>query len=88
LRGTLGFEGITMTDDLDMGAIDAHFDLDTFVARISGAEIDMALICHDRAKIEGTYRALLRAVEESEEMKTKAIESVQRILHLKQGYAG
>ena len=88
LRGTLGFQGITITDDLDMGAIDAHFDLDTFVARISGAEIDMALICHDRAKIEGTYRALLKAVEESEEMKTKAIESVQRILRLKQGYPG
>ncbi len=88
LRGTLGFRGITMTDDLDMGAIDTHFDLDTFVTRISDAEIDMALICHDRAKIEGTYRALLKAVEESDDMRAKAVESVQRILNLKKHYAG
>jgi len=88
LRGTLGFQGMTITDDLDMGAIDTHFDLDTFVARISDAEIDMALICHDRAKIEGTYGALLKAVGTSEDEKTKALASVQRILRLKENYAG
>ena len=88
LRGTLGFEGITITDDLDMGAIDAHFDLDTFVTRISDAEIDVALICHDRAKIEGAYRALLKAVRASDDQRTKAVASVRRILNLKKRYAG
>jgi beta-N-acetylhexosaminidase len=88
LRGTLGFEGITITDDLDMGAIDAHFDLDTFVTRISDAEIDIALICHDRAKIEGAYGALLKAVRASDDQRTKAVASVQRILNLKKRYAG
>jgi beta-glucosidase-like glycosyl hydrolase len=79
---------MTITDDLDMGAIDTHFDLDTFVARISDAEIDMALICHDRAKIEGTYGALLKAVRASEDERRKALASVQRILRLKENYAG
>jgi beta-N-acetylhexosaminidase len=88
LRGTLGFEGITITDDLDMGAIDTHFDLDTFVTRISDAEIDIALICHDRAKIEGAYGALLKAVRASDDQRTKAVASVQRILNLKKRYAG
>jgi beta-N-acetylhexosaminidase len=88
LRGTLGFEGITITDDLDMGAIDAHFDLDTFVTRISDAEIDIALICHDRAKIERAYGALLKAVRASDDQRTKAVASVQRILNLKKRYAG
>jgi beta-N-acetylhexosaminidase len=88
LRGTLGFEGITITDDLDMGAIDTHFDLDTFVTRISDAEIDIALICHDRAKIEGAYGALLKAVRASDDQRTKAVASVQRILNLKKSYAG
>jgi beta-glucosidase-like glycosyl hydrolase len=79
---------MTITDDLDMGAIDTHFDLDTFVARISDAEIDMALICHDRAKIERTYGALLKAVRASEDERRKALASVQRILRLKENYAG
>jgi beta-glucosidase-like glycosyl hydrolase len=77
-----------MTDDLDMGAIDTHFDLDTFVTRISDAEIDMALICHDRAKIEATYGVLLKAVRQSDDMKARAVESVQRILNLKEHYVG
>ncbi|MGD8513744.1 MAG: beta-N-acetylhexosaminidase [Deltaproteobacteria bacterium] len=88
LREILGFQGMTITDDLDMGAIDTHFDLDTFVARISDAEIDMALICHDRAKIERTYGALLKAVRASEDERRKALASVQRILRLKENYAG
>jgi beta-glucosidase-like glycosyl hydrolase len=71
-----------------MGAIDTHFDLDTFVTRISDAEIDIALICHDRAKIEGAYGALLKAVRASDDQRTKAVASVQRILNLKKRYAG
>ena len=86
LRGAMGFEGITMTDDLDMGAIDKHFDVETTVRRISDAEIDIALICHDRLKTEKAYHALLRAVRESGDARRKATGSVQRILNMKRKY--
>jgi beta-N-acetylhexosaminidase len=87
LRKTMGFKGITMTDDLDMGAIDKHFDVETTVRRISDAQIDIALICHDRLKAEKAYRALLKAVRESEDARGKAAASVRRILNMKRKYA-
>jgi beta-N-acetylhexosaminidase len=86
LRKTLGFKGIAVTDDLDMGAIDKHFDIETAARRISDAEIDIALICHDRLKIEKACRALLKAVGESEDARRKATASVRRILNLKRKY--
>jgi beta-N-acetylhexosaminidase len=86
LRETMGFEGVTITDDLDMGAIDKHFDVGTFVKRICRAEIDIALICHDRQKIEATYEEMLNAIRRSEDVRNKTVSSVQRILNLKERY--
>lgn len=86
LRKTMGFEGVAITDDLDMGAVDKHFDVDAIVRRISDAGIDIALICHGRNKAEAAYEALLKAVRESEEARTKATASVQRILNMKRKY--
>jgi beta-N-acetylhexosaminidase len=86
LRHTMGFKGIAMTDDLDMGAVDKHFGVETMVKRISEAEIDIALICHDRPKVEKAYGALIEAARESEDSKRKATASVQRILNLKRKY--
>jgi beta-N-acetylhexosaminidase len=86
LRESMGFGGIIMTDDLDMGAIEKHFDIETVIRRVSDAEIDMALICHNREKIERAYQVLLEVVGESEASKRKASVSVQRILNLKQKY--
>ena len=87
LRDKLGFQGVSFTDDLDMGAIKKHFDVATFVERICEAEIDMALICHDEDKMEASYEALLQGIESSEHIKKKTWTSVSRILTLKSGYA-
>ena len=86
LRESMGFGGIIMTDDLDMGAIEKHFDIETAVRRVLGAEIDIALICHSRQKMEKAYQVLLEVGGESEESRRKATASVQRILNLKQKY--
>jgi beta-N-acetylhexosaminidase len=87
LRGDMGFTGVTVTDDLDMGAIDKHYDVRSFVNRICDAEIDIALICHDRQKMVATYEALLAAIRSSEDQRNKFVASVERILRLKERYA-
>jgi beta-N-acetylhexosaminidase len=86
LRERMGFGGVIMTDDLDMGAIEKHFDIETAIRRISDAEIDIALICHNRQKMIRAHEALLKVLEESEESRRKASVSVQRILNLKRKY--
>ncbi len=46
LRGELGFTGLIMTDDLDMGAILNEYGLEETIRRAIGAGNDLAMICH------------------------------------------
>ena len=46
LRGELGFEGLVMTDDLDMGAILNHHGLEETIRLAITAGNDLAMICH------------------------------------------
>ena len=46
LREELGFEGLVMTDDLDMGAILNHYGLDETIRLAIEAGNDLAMICH------------------------------------------
>jgi len=86
LRKKLGFDGIVLTDDLDMGAIAKHYDIQTAIRRILAAEIDVALICHKGPNIETAYEELLQGITDSVGTKTKGIESVERIMKLKKKY--
>ncbi|MEO7723659.1 MAG: glycoside hydrolase family 3 N-terminal domain-containing protein [Chthoniobacterales bacterium] len=52
LRGELGFEGLIMTDDLDMGAILNEYGLEETIRRAIGAGNDLAMICHRVPVIE------------------------------------
>ncbi|MEO5754520.1 MAG: glycoside hydrolase family 3 N-terminal domain-containing protein [Chthoniobacterales bacterium] len=52
LRGELGFEGLIMTDDLDMGAILNEYGLEETIRRAIGAGNDLAMICHRVPAIE------------------------------------
>ncbi len=88
LRQTMGFEGVSISDDLDMGAMAKHYDVDTTVSRSLDAEVDIILICLDRARIDTAYEALLRAMRHSPDARSKALVSVQRILNLKDRYVG
>lgn len=75
-----------MTDDLDMGAVVKHYDIQTVIHRILAAEIDLALICHKGPNIEIAYKELLQGIMDSADMKAKGIESVKRIMKLKKKY--
>ncbi|MEO8439620.1 MAG: glycoside hydrolase family 3 N-terminal domain-containing protein [Spartobacteria bacterium] len=52
LRGELGFEGLIMTDDLDMGAILNEYGFEETIRRAIGAGNDLAMICHRVPAIE------------------------------------
>jgi beta-N-acetylhexosaminidase len=46
LRDEMGFRGLVMTDDLDMGAILNHYGLEETIRLAISAGNDMAMICH------------------------------------------
>ncbi len=52
LRDELGFEGLIMTDDLDMGAILNDYGFEETIRRAIGAGNDLTMICHRVPAIE------------------------------------
>ena len=56
----LSFEGLIMTDDLDMGAILNEYDLDETIRLALAAGNDLAMICHRIAAIEKVHAELAR----------------------------
>lgn len=84
LREKLGFDGLVMTDDLDMKAIKK--DMKTCIRQILAADIDIALICHKGPNIEIAWREIQRLLAEDEGLKKDAIRSVERILRYKKRY--
>ncbi|MFA7382014.1 MAG: beta-N-acetylhexosaminidase [Desulfurivibrionaceae bacterium] len=62
LRNELGFEGMIVTDDLEMGAIENEGTVADAALVAFKAGADLLLICHEHAKIVAAYEVLSRAV--------------------------
>ncbi|MEI6712843.1 MAG: glycoside hydrolase family 3 N-terminal domain-containing protein [Verrucomicrobiota bacterium] len=60
LRGELGFEGLVMTDDLDMGAILNHHGLEETIRLAITSGNDLAMICHRVACVEEAHGHLAK----------------------------
>jgi len=88
LRRQLGYTGITLTDDLDMGAVANHYDIKTIAQQILAADIDIALICHKGPNIEIAFEEIVKHLSDKPELRLKGIESVRRIMKLKRRYLG
>jgi beta-N-acetylhexosaminidase len=58
LRNEFGFDGLIMTDDLDMGAILTGYRLDDTIRLCLEAGNDMMMICHRVPEIETVQRIL------------------------------
>lgn len=86
LRKRMGYEGIIMTDDLDMGAIKKHHDIKSVIRRVLLSDIDIALICHAGPNIQIAFEEILKALEQSSSMKAKGAASLNRIMKLKSRY--
>ncbi len=74
LRRDMGFRGLVMTDDLDMGAILNHYGFDETMRLGIEAGNDMLMICH-RVEMALTAKA---AIETMGDRLTPALESVAR----------
>jgi len=58
LREDMGFNGLIMTDDLDMGAILNEYSLEETIRLAIAAGDDLAMICHRVSAIEDAHRTL------------------------------
>lgn len=80
LRKELGFNGIIITDSLDMGAITNNYTSEETVVNAILAGVDMLLIPED---FNNAYYGVINAVKSGEVTEERINESVRRILTVK-----
>lgn len=61
LRAELGYRGVIVSDDLEMGAIAAVCGVGEAAVRAAAASHDLLLVCHSEAAQREAHRALLEA---------------------------
>ncbi len=83
LRNELGFTGVVITDDLEMGAIKNNTDLPSLGVKMILAGGDIALVCHNYESQQIVYNSILAAVQRGEISEARINESVRRILKMK-----
>jgi len=75
LRDEVGFDGLVMTDDLDMGAILTGHPLEETIRLAIAAGNDMVMICHRIPEIENVQRILATLPQDQID---RALENVAR----------
>lgn len=83
LRQELGYRHLVVTDDLEMGAISRHCEIEEAVVRASLVGEDMLLICASPEKIRQGFRALLEAARSGRLPKERIRGSLRRIADTK-----
>ncbi len=91
LRGDMGFDGVVVTDALDMSAIVDHFAVEDIIKLTIGAGVDLLILPPvkntDLFRLTQTYVDTAAQLVERGEIDEKRIdESVLRILRLKRKY--
>lgn len=83
LRNELGYKGIIITDDMEMGAVANHNDFKTVGVNAVKAGADIVLVCHEYQHQQDVYLGLLDAVDNGEISQQRIDDSVKRIVKAK-----
>jgi len=87
LRDELNFTGVIITDDMTMGAITGHFDIEKAAVQSVKAGSDLILVGHDFVNVEKIFSVLKTAVHKGVISEQRINESVERIIQLKKEYS-
>ena len=79
LRREMGFDGLIVSDGMEMNAVMNLFGIEEATRRALAAGVDVALICHSAAQAASTMRHLLAACGEGRLDPAEAEESFERI---------
>jgi beta-N-acetylhexosaminidase len=86
LRKQLGFDGVIVTDDLEMRAIGDHHGIGDAAVQAFLAGADILLICKDRDRAVAAMEAVRKAVESGSISPDRLDASVRRIMQLKRKF--
>lgn len=79
LRKELGFEGVLVSDDLEMKAIAEHYSVEEAAVLGTLAGVDLFLVCHRAELQQRAIEALVRAVESGRVPSSRIDEANRRL---------
>jgi len=86
LRQDLNYQGVIITDDMEMGALQSNYKNADLAVLAVKAGNDILMYVSTFSKQQEAYDAILAAVQSGEISEERIDESVKRILNLKKGF--
>jgi beta-N-acetylhexosaminidase len=86
LKGELGFEGLVVSDDLEMKAVRESVGVADAAVQAIEAGCDTLLVCSDLAEIEAAREALARAAERSSSFRDRLADAAQRTTSMRRAF--
>lgn len=83
LRKKLGYEGIVVTDDLEMGAVNKLYSYKTLGSEAILAGADLLLVCHEYKNQLEVYNGIIEAVHSGEIPMERINEAAKRVISYK-----
>lgn len=83
LREKLGYDGIVVTDDLEMGAVTELYSFEELGYQSVKAGVDLLLVCHTLEHQKQVFHGIYEAVKNGDLQEEDIDESVERILRFK-----
>ncbi|WP_197089565.1 beta-N-acetylhexosaminidase [Bacillus sp. SA1-12] len=80
LKEQLGFKGLVVTDDLEMGAVNKYFTYQDLGHKAVESGSDLLLVCHTLENQKAVFNGILKAVESKELSEKRIDDAVRKIL--------
>ena len=87
LRRRLGFQGVIVSDDLEMGAIVRNSSVEAAAVQALNAGADMLLVCHSLDRARQAHTACLRALHDERLSEVGLQAAHDRVQRLKRRFA-
>jgi beta-N-acetylhexosaminidase len=83
LRRKIGYNGLIISDDLEMGGVLAAGSIEEVAVGTLRAGADMFLVCHNQELVWRAYEGVLREAERDRRFATHVEQAAKRVLALK-----
>jgi beta-N-acetylhexosaminidase len=87
LRRKIGFRGLVVSDDLEMGGVQAAMPTPQAAVEHIRAGGDIALVCHKQEYVLGAHELLIKASERDSKFARRVAESARRLQAFKKKHA-
>jgi beta-N-acetylhexosaminidase len=86
LRRKIGYRSLVISDDLEMGGVQASAPIDEAAVETLRAGADMFLVCHNEAHVWRTYEAVVREAEHDSKFARRVAVAARRVLAFKKRF--